>query len=73
MSELKMNKRMKKLAMQAFDETTMATTSPTEKKSFAERFAELMVEECQLVLDPSQEGLISRAEAFDLIRKHFTI
>lgn len=72
MSELKMNKRTKKIAMRAFDETTGNTSIEGEKKSFAERFAELIIEECGEVLDPTQEGLISRAEAFDIIRKHFT-
>lgn len=68
MSELNMSRFTKRLAEQAWSESQVSV----EKKSFAERFAEMMVEQCGVALDQSNPVLISRSEAYELIKKHFT-
>lgn len=72
MSELKLNKFMKNLAGRAFEETVGSKDHNKVKKSFAERFAELMVEACGTALDTSNPEPISRSEAYELIKKRFT-
>jgi hypothetical protein len=37
------------------------------------KFAELIVEECGVALSPMLRDMISRGQAFDLIKKHFGV
>jgi hypothetical protein len=39
----------------------------------AEKFAELMVQECYVALFPALRDMISRGQAYDMIKKHFDI
>ena len=36
-----------------------------------EKFAELIVQECGVALTPTLRDMISRGQAFDLIKQHF--
>jgi hypothetical protein len=38
-----------------------------------EKFAELIVKECGVALSPMLRDMISRGQAFDLIKKHFGV
>jgi hypothetical protein len=38
-----------------------------------EKFAELIVRECGVALSPMLRDMISRGQAFDLIKKHFGV
>ena len=40
-------------------------------KSVVEKFAELIVRECGVALSPMLRDMISRGQAFDLIKRHF--
>jgi flagellar motor switch protein FliM len=42
---------------------------------FAEKFAELIVKECEVALKPPVQvrNVISRGQAYDLIKKHFGV
>jgi hypothetical protein len=62
-----MNDRFVKLAYQAklFDGTG---TVPFEDVA---KFAELIVKECGVALSPMLRDMISRGQAYDLIKEHF--
>ena len=38
-----------------------------------EKFAELIVKECGVALSPMLRDMVSRGQAFDLIKKHFGV
>ena len=38
-----------------------------------EKFAELIIEECGVALNPMLRDMISRGQAIDLIKKHFEV
>jgi hypothetical protein len=42
---------------------------------FTEKFAELIVRECEVALNPpvQNRNVISRGQAYDLIKKHFGV
>ena len=44
-----------------------------EKKAFLEKFAELIVKECYVALSPMLRDMISRGQAYDLIKQHFGV
>jgi len=39
----------------------------------ADKFAELVIKECGVALAPMLRDMISRGQAFDLIKKHFGV
>ena len=39
----------------------------------ADMFAELIVQECGVALSPMLRDMVSRGQAFDLIKKHFGV
>ena len=46
----------------------------TEIESFdKEKFAELIVKECYVALFPALRDMISRGQAYDMIRQHFGV
>ena len=45
---------------------------PDEKLDVA-KFAELIVKECGVALSPMLRDMVSRGQAFDLIKKHFGV
>ena len=38
-----------------------------------EKFAELIVQECEVALSPMLRDMVSRGQAYDLIKKHFGV
>ena len=38
-----------------------------------EKFAELTVRECEVALSPMLRDMVSRGQAYDLIKKHFGV
>jgi hypothetical protein len=65
-----MNKRILELAEQAnlkLDDLPDDTFIPLKK------FAELIVSECGVALSPMLRDMISRGQAYDLIKEHFGV
>ena len=74
-----MNERFKQLAEQAGIEFTYDPTE-TPMRAFVEcwedemaKFAELIVQECGVALSPMLRDMVSRGQAFDLIKQHFGV
>ena len=44
-----------------------------QQRLFMEKFAELIVRECGVALSPVLRDMVSRGQAFDLIKKHFGV
>ena len=74
-----MNKKIKELAEQAGFSFKYKTASdelnPGHKLQDLEKFAELIVRECGVALNPpvQNRNVISRGQAYDLIKKHFGV
>ena len=64
-----MNEKIKQLAKQA----TEHYSNGQERAFDKEKFAELIVRECGLALSPMLRDMVSRGQAYDLIKKHFGI
>ena len=73
-----MNERIQELADQA-GITTNLDTDYFEKDInkwidyYSEKFAELIVRECGVALSPMLRDMISRGQAYDLIKQHFGV
>lgn len=70
-----MNERIDKLFEQALEEfkaenkyATIIVPNPLKEK-----FAELIIRECRVALSPMLRDMISRGQAFDLIKLHFGV
>lgn len=75
-----MNERIKELALQAEETYTYKDFSPNggeetkqSKTVNLEKFAELILLECNMALSPFLRDMISRGHACDLINKHFGV
>ena len=73
-----MNERMKQLAEQAGmtdDKFGMyfAKDKHREDGVDLEKFAELIVKECEVALSPMLRDMISRGQAYNLIKQHFGV
>ena len=66
-----MNERIRELWEQAAK--TTQGDSWEEQTKFMEKFAELIVRECGVALSPMLRDMVSRGQAFDLIKKHFGV
>ena len=64
-----MNENIRRLLAQAYLE--QADIRDTTK--IAEKFAELIVKECCVALNPMLRDMISRGQGADLIKKHFGV
>jgi hypothetical protein len=67
-----MNERIKQLALQAgmqYCYTDMYDDSEFDYK----KFAELIVEECGVALSPMLRDMVSRGQAYNLIKQHFGV
>ena len=42
-------------------------------KVYHEKFAELIIQQCGVALSPMLRDMVSRGQAFDLIKKHFGV
>jgi len=74
-----MNERIRQLAEKANIEFTYDPTE-TPVRAFAEcwedeleKFAQLIVQECGVALSPMLRDMISRGQAYDLIKQHFGV
>ena len=64
-----MNERIKELAEQAgFIPKNAPGLNPV-----LEKFAELIVKECGVALSPMLRDMVSRGQAYDLIKQHFGV
>lgn len=75
-----MNERIRELAGQAGFETehhkwifANDNVGEGECHELLEKFAELIVEECGVALSPMLRDMVSRGQAFDLIKNHFGV
>ena len=64
-----MNERIRELAAQANLEIDPA--HPDHNQKVLEKFAELIVRECCLALNPMLRDMISRGQGVDMIKLHF--
>lgn len=66
-----MNERLEELAKQCY----IISGHPQIDGSYfdKEKFAELIIQECGIALNPMLRDMISRGHAHDLIKKHFGI
>jgi hypothetical protein len=62
-----MNERIKELASQCWNLRIGG------QQFDQEQFAELIVRECGVALSPMLRDMVSRGQAFDLIKKHFGV
>ena len=70
-----MNERIEKLFEQALEEfkaenkyATIIVPNPLKEK-----FAELIVKECGVALSPMLRDMVSRGQAYELIKEHFGV
>jgi hypothetical protein len=68
----KMNEKIKKLAEQSGVVMRGKFGKPMNIDEL-EKFAELIVRECGVALNPMLRNMVSRGQAFDLIKRHFGV
>jgi len=76
-----MNERIRELELQAYVEFTRPERDPssgyvqeiTGKEFSREKFAKLIVRECEVALAPMLRDMVSRGQAYDLIKQHFGV
>jgi len=71
-----MNEQIKALMDQTLDEKfsgTWSTMDMQDLQKFAERFAELIVRKCGVALSPMLRDMVSRGQAYNLIKQHFGV
>jgi len=69
-----MNKRIRELADEAekyADDNFKG--QPTYSEAYDSKFAELIVKECGVALSPMLRDMVSRGQAYDLIKRHFGV
>ena len=70
-----MNERIKELMVQVCKEQGIPFTVEHNRAymldNFSEKFAELIVRECCIVLNPILRDMISRGQGVDMIKLHF--
>ena len=55
-----------------FAEATRRMTGSSSKE-FSQKFAELIVQECGVALNPMLRDMVSRGQAVDMIKQHFGV
>jgi hypothetical protein len=72
-----MNELIRELAEQAGITTNLDTYCEKDMNKwvdyYSEKFAELIIKECEVALNPMLRDMISRGQAVDLIERHFGI
>ena len=68
-----MNERIVKLFMQSVDTNYIPLPIEDHIPLWTEKFAELIVRECEVALSPMLRDMVSRGQAYDLIKKHFGV
>ena len=67
-----MNERIKELAIEAGYDWAWDTQIDFGHKEM-EKFAELIVKECGVALSPMLRDMVSRGQAYNLIKEHFGV
>ena len=68
-----MNERIELLAEQAGFMEAWFSESGDDCEREIKKFAELIVKECGVALSPMLRDMVSRGQAYDLIKQHFGI
>ena len=71
-----MNKRIDELFGQTMDQAvpeTWTTLTHAQLLIVKDKFAELIVKECRVALTPMLRDMISRGQAYNLIKQHFGV
>jgi hypothetical protein len=71
-----MNERIKEIMGKTLDDKfshTWDTMTHEGLLQFSEKFAQLIVEECGVALSPMLRDMVSRGQAYDLIKQHFGV
>ena len=72
-----MNEKINQLKHQASiwcdDNIPEQDSDETYRKAWEEKFAELIVRECGVALSPMLRDMVSRGQAYDLIKQHFGV
>ena len=68
-----MNELIKELAAKAGINGLARLDGTFENEAEVKKFAELIVRECGVALSPMLRDMVSRGQAFDLIKQHFGI
>ena len=66
-----MNERIIELADKAVEEISTGPWNISDE--FCIKFAELIAEECGVALSPMLRDMVSRGQAYDLIKQHFGV
>lgn len=67
-----MNEQIKELARQAYEGVIKNTPSfLVTKELYEQKFAELIIRECCIALNPMLRDMISRGQGVDMIKLHF--
>ena len=64
-----MNERIDKLVSQCIDQRWTVTGPMFDR----EKFAELIIQQCGVALSPMLRDMVSRGQAYDLIKEHFGV
>ena len=69
-----MNEQIQELAVQAEEYAdTIVDQGGEFHPAYTQKFAELIVQECGVALNPMLRDMVSRGQAYDLIKKHFGV
>jgi len=68
-----MNPKIKALEKQCWSHRVNGVLVDGHLHFDTEKFAQLIVKECGVALSPMLRDMISRGQAFDLIKKHFGV
>ena len=72
-----MNKRLQELYLDAAKHMQMVQQqglpAPYQTRALAGKFAELILQECGVALSPMLRDMVSRGQAYDLIKQHFGV
>ena len=68
-----MNEKIKEIFDRSNEESIADWKKGIRYETSYEKFAELIVRECGVALSPMLRDMISRGQAYDLIKKHFGV
>jgi hypothetical protein len=68
-----MNKRIKELEKQCWSHYVNGVLIDGHLHFDVNKFAELIIKECGIALSPMLRDMISRGQAYDLIKEHFGV
>lgn len=68
-----MNKKIRDIANKSNIDLYALGRDRTKWEYHLEKFADLMIQECSVALNPMLRDMISRGQAIDLIKQHFGV